>query len=888
MVEEETARRERIRNDTPLLTEVLVEEDCPEEQYQCCVCKCFSYLSQVTCTCTKLVACIDHAEQLCACPATKRTLRKRYSENQLEEIYAAVEARASIPTSWRTRLDHLLETHARPPLKSMRALLADGERISHPMPEVDDLREFVTRANAWVEKVTTLTNRKATGRRRKGRQEEEEDHDRTPSAISDLIKQAMSLAFDSPEIPQLRHLFQSIEGFRSEASLIMSTPEDELDLEKCRTALILGNSLNIDLPEIAKLTMIIHRLEWFKKVEEEIDDRTLSYAEVLELLNDADECEIPADHPSVQELRQRGEKGKAWKASIDNLFRSPRIAINDLSALIEGQELTPTDLDLMRQLENMRKQAQNWQSSAITFLSGFGTANAAARLCKAVTTASGPMSRLYIPEIAELQDELDFHAKWLKQLGNFLSTAPNKLGATLTTIYRSVDVLLNPEDDIPSDRFSCFCRGGPAPVMLTCQNCQGSYHPKCVGLTAKQLDRPFVCAMCDTALADDRPSLNVLAGFAETTRWNFILPPQELATLEGIVQICLRFSKIVLQVADPLNEVDPCRDTAKITHLARKMYNLPVVFDAWNAESNQRVVFEAWLRKRWFDARMLAARSLQNGKTNGTSNSTKGKSANGIGNGNGDPATGNGNANGNANDNPSGGKAKGPGRSRRPKLILAQAKEGQFACICDDHPPLDHLLQVKCGKCGQGYHASCVKAPLEAMAPDAKWRCPCCTVKEGKLYAKGVEIRVQLSGEYSAVSLLVLLPRHHLQLGPLHLGPGPLPACCRASTISVVIAIPFAGCVLVSHRRYPLRYRLRSLASLVSLVVSNTSDVRTPRDRYVCRLPPHRHDLRAFPGPHYTPPRRIYTRTHHSPRVHIFHSARHARAQREGRIGQSR
>jgi histone demethylase JARID1 len=137
MVIEETARRDKLRAAAPLITEILVEEDCPEEQYQCCICKGFCYLSQVTCTCTKLVACVEHADQLCGCSKTKRALKKRYSEAQLEEILSIVEARANQPQSWKERLYALMET-PRPALKSMRALLSDGEKIAHCMEEVNE------------------------------------------------------------------------------------------------------------------------------------------------------------------------------------------------------------------------------------------------------------------------------------------------------------------------------------------------------------------------------------------------------------------------------------------------------------------------------------------------------------------------------------------------------------------------------------------------------------------------------------------------------------------------------------------------------------------------------------------------------------------------------
>src|ERR1700734_3051967 len=47
------------------LGEILEEEDRPEDQYQCTICKMFCYLSQITCQCKSEVVCIEHAEFLC-------------------------------------------------------------------------------------------------------------------------------------------------------------------------------------------------------------------------------------------------------------------------------------------------------------------------------------------------------------------------------------------------------------------------------------------------------------------------------------------------------------------------------------------------------------------------------------------------------------------------------------------------------------------------------------------------------------------------------------------------------------------------------------------------------------------------------------------------------
>ncbi|WVR04433.1 hypothetical protein IAU60_001436 [Kwoniella sp. DSM 27419] len=725
MVVEENRRRDKLRLTYPMLTETQVEEDGAEESYQCAVCKAFCYLAQVTCACTSLVACLDHADQLCACSKSKRSLRKRYTEAQLEEILAIVVARASLPDHWKTKLYALLES-PRPALKSMRTLVAEGEKIAYPLPEVHSLRAMVDRANVWVEKVSALTTRKTAARRRKGRKEEMDEDDlepdRNPQALAALLAEADKLAFDAPEIHQLKQSLLSIQSFQSEAAVILSTDNDEeLELEKCKTVLILGESLNLDLPEITAITTVVNRLTWFRKVEEEVDDRTLDYDETVKLLQQAEEYEVPEWHPTVYELQKRRGKGEAWLRSVDALLSAPSIQIADISALIEGHELVPVSVEKMRQLENIRKTVLGWQASAKNFLSSNGSALAAARLCKNVSTASSPINRVDIPEIAELQGELDVHTLWQEKAASLLEVPANKVAATIKYLEREFESHLAEEDDEPSDDFACYCRAPPGAIMVTCQTCLGEYHPKCANVIPKNAALPYQCDICQRILPGDAASLNEFATLVTSERWQFKITPPEFAVASNVVKMALRYAPTIFTLVDPLNLAESVRDVERIRHAIRKIYTLPLLFDAVNIEKGQRIVFASWLFRRMQDAIKFHAGLLVD-------------------------------ASGEAVTGP---KEKTRTRGRKPRFVMARAAPREFQCICSEYAPAeDPSITLDCMKCGQGYHASCVKAPAEAVIlanstepTDDKrkaWRCPCCTIKEAKHYVKGVELRVQL------------------------------------------------------------------------------------------------------------------------------------------------
>lgn len=713
MVAEETERRDKLRLAMPGIAETLVEEDVPEEQYQCFVCKGFCYLSQVTCSCTPHVACLDHYDMLCQCPATKRTMRKRFSEIHLDEILTTVASRAYVPSQWQERLQEVLD-NPRPPIKKLQQLVADGERVPHRLEGLDDLRDFVARVNVWLERASAITTRKNTSRRRKGRQSEvvvEDDGvDRSPAAINGLLTEAERLGFDAPEIAQLSEMVSSTEDFQKEAAAILSKTDDELDYDQCRTALILGQSLNVELPEVAQISKIVSRLQWYHKVEEEVDDRMLQYSDIVKLLEEAEDFGVPSDHPGVVELRKREETGRVWKEKAEALLASPDISVDKISELIDDQELTPTAGDLMRQLENIRKTVQNWESAAKLQLSPAGTIGGAQRLCKQVKAAHGALRRIHIPEVEKLQAELEFNAKWSEGLADLFDVPVNKLNHTLNMLVNELEDHLDPSDDTPNDEHTCFCRGAATAHMVTCPACYGEYHPKCVGINAKSASAiasasaDFVCPMCQNLQYDDRPSLHALGMYADPTKWNFVIKPAEFALLERAMNVAVRYACLLVPFCDPQENSKPVRDLALVSHLLRKLWVLNVRFDAVNDETRTMIVFEEWLYRR-----MRVALDAEH-----------------------------------ASSGPRASIGSGRTRARKPRFQLEGVYPHEFSCLCTTEP-LDHLLKVQCGKCEQGYHLSCVKAPIsQANAEGGGWRCPFCVVKSGKAPPRGLNIRIQM------------------------------------------------------------------------------------------------------------------------------------------------
>lgn len=93
MIEREMERRQEARETFADLAEELDDSEISEDQYQCIVCKSYSFLSQIVATSQpEHVTCHEHATQVFG--EARKTLRLRYSDDVLRQFLTRVKARS--------------------------------------------------------------------------------------------------------------------------------------------------------------------------------------------------------------------------------------------------------------------------------------------------------------------------------------------------------------------------------------------------------------------------------------------------------------------------------------------------------------------------------------------------------------------------------------------------------------------------------------------------------------------------------------------------------------------------------------------------------------------------------------------------------------------------
>lgn len=363
MVERELKKRSALRELVPGIHEDVVETDLPESEYQCAHCNIFCYLSQITSTKAEGVACLDHGQQVCSADSPSRwILRLRFSDQQLETMLAKTKERAAVPDNWQTRLHKVIVSSARPPLRSLRGLLTEGEKIPFTMPEVDQLRDFVDKANRWVEEATVFIARRhqkrsgvstrdvagtlvggtpssnRRGSKRGSKILEEDDLPRASGGtmltgddsimelgeqekVYTLLNEADLLPFDAPEIAALRGVVESMEEFkeRTERLFAQMAGGNPPEISECEELLSLGSSLNVKLDEVDSLQKYVGTRKWFDEVND-LEESFTNLDEVKEYMDEARRLEIRTDCDPFMMLADRYNAGMKWKARAESIL----------------------------------------------------------------------------------------------------------------------------------------------------------------------------------------------------------------------------------------------------------------------------------------------------------------------------------------------------------------------------------------------------------------------------------------------------------------------------------------------------------------------------------------------------------------------------------------
>ena len=370
----------------PEINQVMLgDRELAEDEYQCGVCKVYCYLSQVTCSCTSNVSCPTHFRDICDCEKSKLTLRLRMSNEELEELVQKVHDKANMPKAWCTKLEKLTTDSPRPPLKALKQLLSEGEKIPYYIPEIAPLKSFVDRAQEWVDEATPFVSRKQQNRRknekawRKGsakatEMEEKEREQRNVDNMLRLLRKSEELGFDCPEIEQLTERADAIREFQLRARHALATP-GALSTSNYEELVDVGKSFNVDLAETDLLEKIVMQLKWVDDAREK-RRKQMTLSDVEELIKRGEELGIPRTNEQIVFFKHQKEAGEMWEAKAKELMSVEAVHFQQLEALsgqastlpVSKETLAQVDLILNKQREAHRQIVALYEGSKEPYL----------------------------------------------------------------------------------------------------------------------------------------------------------------------------------------------------------------------------------------------------------------------------------------------------------------------------------------------------------------------------------------------------------------------------------------------------------------------------------------------------------------------------------------
>ena len=608
LVERELESRKETRERFLDMEETVINADLPsDEYYQCSVCKTYVYLSQVTCSCTTNAVCPSHAVELCDCDIATRVYRLRYSDQELKDLAMKISERAEIPEVWSRKFNMFMTEHEKPPLRSLRSLLSEAERIQYYLPEHATLKAFVERVNEWVEEATAFVARKHQNRRKNervwragSRVQELEERDRiqrNPSYVYKLLDQAAELGFDAAEIDLLREKAEAIEEFTERAEKALN--EGTLSSLEDYTELIdEGKSLNIDLPVLDRLERITDQLRWVEKATD-VSDVYLSLHEVVEIMDEGERCGISPEHKLMRELAARRDKGQWWENAAAHLLSLDHIPFEALEKLLdEATDLSihKKTYDKVESIIIKAREAGQQMAILMSRIAASGPDNQpplseATRLLKVVNDLPvKPSDTVAFRKLFAKSDEWVKHGK---RLFGKTNASTHQLEDHLHYVQKRHEIVFD-ITDVPRREESpsaaeaqdseygpyCICRSGPTGEMVECDKCKewywpplnvtflisSRYHLRCLKISKKKFDPQdgWDCPICDWR--KQIPRTNTRPTIVELTDW--IQNAESLPFRPGEVQLVQRIIaqmeawRATLQPtlqADQLPSLDTCR-----------------------------------------------------------------------------------------------------------------------------------------------------------------------------------------------------------------------------------------------------------------------------------------------------------------------------------------
>ncbi|KAI1823001.1 PLU-1-domain-containing protein [Xylaria intraflava] len=581
----------------------ILDEDVPEEEYQCSYCKSFTYLSRFKCSKSGKILCLLHAgyHACCDIPESQRFVGEdhimyyRKTQSDMNDTHRKVAEKANMPETWEDKFDKLLDEGATPALKTLRTLLNEGERIPYGLPSLPVLREFVDRCNEWVEEATNYTVRKQQNRRKNDKlwqngirrfgasmmPDVRERELRRVENIYRLLEDADRIGFDCPERHQLKERADGIRSFQKKAEQALEHILGHSQ-ESMEELIEEGRTFNIDMPELDKLIENLGQIRWGNNARTS-RGKTLTLIQVREILQEGHRLEIPLYNDHMKWYNDKYQAALQWETKAKELMAADMIHYPQLEALSNQVQVSslPVSPDLLASIDQILNKQREAHRQVVDLIERTQDpdytkrpkyAEVAEVMRKVDALNSKPAGTL------DLEKEQRRHEDWMrkgKKLFGKTNAPLHILKSHMDYVHdRNLDCFdivsdkprLPAEpasratseerdqrssrtwDDSSSREVFCICRRIEAGLMIECELCHEWYHGKCLKIARGKVkeDDKYTCPICDWRVKIPRdaarPKLEDLITWQEEIP-NLPFQPEEEEVLKKIIDKAQEFRR---------------------------------------------------------------------------------------------------------------------------------------------------------------------------------------------------------------------------------------------------------------------------------------------------------------------------------------------------------
>ncbi|CAO3591122.1 unnamed protein product [Absidia cylindrospora] len=589
-----------------------------DEQQQCLFCRCYTFLSYVTCSCTKKAACLDHIDELCKCSDSKKSLILRFTDDEIQRLVEGAKKVANSTSDWNVLLRTRLSGDTLPSTNTLVQLLMDADKQGISLAETMELRGHLDQIQQWEIQASHLlfTMNQAPKQHvdhLKANNTLDGDGNRSHYKgelymfLHHLLQQSETIAFDSPYIAQLEILAGKLDTFQRQAKILIRKRKPKT--EDLQAMIDYGRSLNADMEEMDTLNTVLIQQQWIYELEPKAMQLPLDLDTIEILAKQARQCHLPTSNPKFEDVLAKLHQGNKWVKRARRILLPDRngklvVTVEALDDLLNVDQDVPTHRETYEELKSLRAR----------FSTSLAIFNRTIMQCQQPELLNRPtakdvrdlqaqafdLPRTIIQDESQFLDcEMGRTDKWTIKARTLLIsrkaiTKTRPLNVLVDDIYKAMDhiLILNLQHQTPSHKSTakrrqqekfCICRKPESGFMIKCDACDDWYHGGCVNEFRKNFsfNTTYTCPVCD-------PSNDIFSLIRRPKMDDFCDLMEEANGLKVVPEIYLTLQKIQLVMKSYQEEVVAfCRskpvldvnDITKIKHYLKQLLGLPIALE---------------------------------------------------------------------------------------------------------------------------------------------------------------------------------------------------------------------------------------------------------------------------------------------------------------------